>query len=75
MKKAEYVEILKETLELNEDIDETTCLADIFNWDSMAQIMVIAKTQVVLGHQLQVADLMKCKKIGDIVALLGEKLE
>lgn len=75
MKKAEYLNLLKETLELEKEADETTILDDLFNWDSMAHILVIARTQTILGKQLIAADLGRCRQLGDIIALVGDSLE
>lgn len=75
MNRAEYLDLLRETLELEEGVDESTVLDDLFNWDSMAHILVIARTQSALGKQLAAADLGKCRRLGDVIDLAADVIE
>ncbi|PKK89504.1 MAG: hypothetical protein CVV64_13915 [Candidatus Wallbacteria bacterium HGW-Wallbacteria-1] len=67
----EFMNLLVETLELEEPLHENTAIADIPGWDSMSQIMVIANTQMATGVQMQLAELVRCSRVKDIITLLG----
>lgn len=71
----QYLEILAEALELEEPLHENTAITDIPGWDSMAQIIVIANTQMATGIQLQLSDLVRCTRVKDIISLLGSCVE
>lgn len=58
------------SLELRDDMTA----ADVENWDSLTHMLMITKVEEVFGVKFKLKELNKLKQVGDIVALVEEKI-
>ena len=75
MTKQEFLRELEEVLEADVDSikgDET--LADLGSWDSLAVMSFIAMVDEKCGVTLAASKLSDAKSVGDLIALLGDKI-
>jgi acyl carrier protein len=50
-------------------------LASFSAWDSMGRMSVVAMLDTELGFQAPPGSLQKCQTVGDLVAILGTRLD
>jgi len=66
--KEKIIKIITETLNLsNGTITETTEIADIENWDSMMQLMILSELQEQLGLDISIEDAIEIKSVADFL--------
>ena len=53
--------------------DEMTA-ADVEKWDSLTHMMMISTVEERFGVKFKLKELNKLKRVGDIIALLSEKI-
>ncbi len=58
------------SIELRDDMTA----ADVENWDSLTHMLMITKVEEVFGVKFKLKELNKLKQVGDIVALVEEKI-
>ncbi len=75
MKRQEFLAKLIETIEIEEEINESTKLESLEEWDSLASVTTLALFKKILGINIVSADIIKCQTIGDILDLGKEKYE
>ena len=68
-------EIFKDVLD-NDDIvlEETTSANDIDEWDSLAQIMLLAEIQKTFSIRFKSADTIRWKNVGEMVDTIVARL-
>ncbi|MBQ2645513.1 acyl carrier protein [bacterium] len=69
MQKSEFFEKLINTIEIEENVDESTILADIEEWDSLAAVTTLALFKKHLGLNITAENLKNCKTFNDILNL------
>ena len=75
MRKNDFLRELEEALEVDTNFikgDET--LADLGVWDSLAFMTFIAMVDEKCGVTLAASKLAEAKSVGDLIALLGDKI-
>jgi len=71
----EFIEKVKETLEINEDnIKPETGIRDFPNWSSMNALILIAMFETDFDATLTGDDLRNCTTVSDLYNLLAEKI-
>ncbi len=55
-------------------LQEDMTANDVENWDSLTHMMMIAKVEEAFGVKFRLKELNKLKRVGDIIAVLEEKL-
>lgn len=75
MEKSEFIEKLKETLEIDssEEITEETDLRDLAEYDSLGVLTIIAMVDENFGKQLSSSDFEKVTTVGSLMKLIGEE--
>lgn len=73
MKKRDFLELLKETIGMEEDLEEEMLLEDIEEYDSLAVLSLMAMYDE-LGVNVIPKDFRKLKRAKELVALAGENL-
>ena len=73
MKKRDFLELLKETIGMEEDLEEEMLLEDIEEYDSLAVLSLMAMYDE-LGVNVIPKDFRKLKRVKELVALAGEDL-
>ena len=58
------------SLVLNNDMTAN----DVEKWDSLTHMLMISTVEERFGVKFKLKELNKLKKVGDIIAILGEKL-
>lgn len=58
------------SLVLNDDMTAN----DVEKWDSLTHMLMISTVEERFGVKFKLKELNKLKKVGDIIAVLGEKL-
>lgn len=75
MTETQFLQRLAEVLMADRAIARDTPLESLSGWDSMGQVALVAMLDETLHHQLPPGTLQGCKRVGDIVALIGQKLD
>lgn len=74
MKKADFFELLKDTLELeNADIDETTVFAELEDYDSMGVMSIIAMADEHFEVKFSSDQLKTMSSVKRLMELIGEE--
>ena len=73
MKKRDFLELLKETMGMEEELEEEMLLEDIEEYDSLAVLSLMAMYDE-LGVNVIPKDFRKLKRVKELVALAGENL-
>lgn len=73
MKKRDFLELLKETMGMEEDLEEEMLLENIEEYDSLAVLSLMAMYDE-LGVNVIPKDFRKLKRVKELVALAGENL-
>ena len=75
MKKDEFIENLKDALEIDPDkeITEDTDLRSLEEYDSLSVLAIIAMIDENFGKRLSSPDFQKVTKIGSLMKLIGEE--
>lgn len=75
MKKSEFIEKLKDVLEIdtNEEITEETDLRDLTEYDSLGVLTIIAMIDESFGKNLSGSDFKKVTAVGSLMKLIGEE--
>jgi len=75
MEKSEFIEELKDALEIDasEDITEETNLRDLVGFDSLGVIVIIAMIDQSFGKQLSSSDFQKITTVGSLIKIIGEE--
>lgn len=73
MKKRDFLELLKETMGIEEDLKEEMLLESIEEYDSLAVLSLMAMYDE-LGVNVIPKDFRNLKRVKDIVALAGENV-
>ncbi len=74
MKINEFIEELKETLELeNVEINESTILKDLEEYDSLSVLAIIALVDENFGKKLSGKDFQSITTVKSLIKLIGEK--
>jgi len=71
MNKAEFIEKLKVAINTDFDLESTTVLADLPEWDSLASVCVITMFEDELHKNLDYATLDKVKTVQDLLDIAG----
>ena len=75
MKRADFLKEVIDTVEIEEDINESTVLDDIEEWDSLASVTTLALFKQKLGLSIGAQDVKKCKTVKDLLDLGSAKYE
>ena len=70
MKSNEFIEIFKDTIQSDSEIEMDSPLADIEEWDSMAMMALIAYFDVKLGITVTFDQLHALSSVGDVARLI-----
>ena len=70
MKSNEFIEIFKDTIQSDSEIEMDSPLADIEEWDSMAMMALIAYFDVKLGITVTFDQLHALKCVRDVALLI-----
>ena len=70
MKSNEFIEIFKDTIQSDSEIEMDSPLADIEEWDSMAMMALIAYFDVKLGITITFDQLHALSSVGDVARLI-----
>ena len=70
MKSNEFIEIFKDTIQSDSDIEMDSPLADIEEWDSMAMMALIAYFDVKLDITVTFDQLHALSSVGDVARLI-----
>jgi len=70
MKSNEFIEIFKDTIQSDSEIEMDSPLADIEEWDSMAMMALIAYFDVKLGITITFDQLHALSSVGDVAQLI-----
>lgn len=72
MTKQDLITEIEDILQADEgSFNETTLLAGLEDWDSLAFISIIALFDKKLNKKVQLDELKQCQSVGDIIALSG----
>ncbi|RKY75397.1 acyl carrier protein [candidate division KSB1 bacterium] len=74
MEKKHFIELLKETLEIDESvqIDENTMLTDLEEYDSLSTLGIIALIDEHFGKKLSGEDLQNITTVKSLMEMIGE---
>jgi acyl carrier protein len=75
MKKSELLEEIKETLQREEDLTDNMKLKDLVEWNSLANISIIALYDHLFNVIIEADAIVKCQTINDLLQLVSDKLE
>ena len=75
MKESELLEEIKETLQRDEDLTLDMKLEDLKEWNSLANISIIALFDQLFEVVVPADELLKCQTINDLLQLVSDKLE
>ena len=67
----EKLDIFKNALSIEDDIDCDTCLKDIDIWDSMARLSLIVMFKDEFGRKLTFDEVNKFLYVSDVLAAMG----
>ena len=73
MNKRDFLELLKETMGMEEDLEEEMLLEDIEEYDSLAVLSLMAMYDE-LGVNVIPKDFRNLKRVKDLVVLAGENV-
>jgi acyl carrier protein len=73
MKKRDFLELLKETMGMEEDLEEEMLLEGIEEYDSLAALSLMAMYDE-LGVNVIPKDFRNLKRVKELVALAGENV-
>lgn len=75
MKKSEFIEKLKDALEINADkeIMEETDLRDLEGYDSLGILVVIVMVDENFGKQLSSSDFKRVTTVSSLMELIGQE--
>lgn len=75
MKKSEFIEKLKEALEIDtgEEVTEETNLKDFEGYDSVGVLGIIAMVDASFGKQLSASDIQKVTTVGSLIKIIGKE--
>ena len=76
MKKGEFIDELKDALEIegeDQQITLETNLKDLEEYDSLSVIAIIAMIDKNFGKQIPSADFVKVTTVGSLMELIGEE--
>lgn len=48
---------------------------DVENWDSLTHMLMITKVEDVFGIKFKLKELNKLKQVGDLIEIIGSKLQ
>lgn len=71
MDKKEILKMVLDNLEIEDDLEINLELDRLEQWDSMSIIGFIAFADDKFNKDINVADIKKCKTVGDLVELLS----
>lgn len=75
MNRQDFLQRLTEVLLADgEKIEDNTRLDSLPGWDSMGRVSLVALLDEEMNVQLPVGGLQNCHTVGDLVRLLGDKL-
>ncbi|OFW87463.1 MAG: hypothetical protein A3B66_04495 [Alphaproteobacteria bacterium RIFCSPHIGHO2_02_FULL_46_13] len=69
MKRSEFLENIIEVVEIENEVTESTVLADIKEWDSLAAVTTLALFNKKLGLKIPASELAKCTTVADLLDL------
>ena len=74
MKREEFIDRLKETLEIDSSkrITEDTDLRELAEYDSLGVLTVIAMVDEIFGEEVSADDLENVATVGDLIKVVGE---
>ena len=74
MKREEFIDRLKETLEIDSSkrITEDTDLRELAEYDSLGVLTVIAMVDEIFGEELSASDLDNVATVRDLIKVVGE---
>lgn len=73
MKRSEFLESIIEVVEIENEVTESTVLADIGEWDSLAAVTTLALFNKKLGLKIAASEIAKCVTVADILDLGNSK--
>ena len=74
MTKNEFLELLVETIDSEEELNENTLLEDIEEYDSIAVLSLMSMYDD-LGVKVSPSDFQHLKTVSDLIKLAGEVIE
>ncbi len=74
MKKEEFLELLAETIDTEEELSEQMSLGDIDEYDSIA-ILSLMSMYDELGAKVTPNDFKDLKTVADLIKLVGDRVE
>lgn len=74
MRKEEFLELLKETIDTEEELSEELRLDEIEEYDSIAVLSLMSMYDE-LGVKVKPSDFEKLENVADLIKLAGEKVE
>lgn len=69
MKRSEFLENIIEVVEIENEVTESTVLADIKEWDSLAAVTTLALFNKKLGLKIPASEIAKCATVADLLDL------
>jgi len=74
MKKEEFLELLAETIDTEEELNEEMSLDEIDEYDSIAVLSLMSMYDE-LGVKVAPNDFKELKNVADLIKLAGDKIE
>ncbi|MBU0574114.1 MAG: phosphopantetheine-binding protein [Candidatus Margulisiibacteriota bacterium] len=74
MTKQELLKEIKNALQRDDDIAEDMELESIEEWDSLAALTLLSLYDQLFSVTFTMAEIGKCRKVSDLVALVGDKV-
>ncbi len=75
MKRAEFLQEIIDTVEIEDVINENTVLDDLEEWDSLASITTLALFKQKLGLNVGAQEVKKCQTVKELLDLGVAKYE
>lgn len=71
MTKSEFFEQMQDVLQTDSELDENTVLADLDEWDSLAQMATMAFFDKIFGVKVGLSDFKQMETMSDLMAKAG----
>lgn len=75
MKREEFFDLLVETIQTEDEVNESTQLESIEEWDSLATVATLGLFHKKFGFRPETNKIQACQTIGDLLDLADGKYE
>ena len=72
MTKEEFIDLFKEEVEIEEELNEESDLTALEEWDSMAAMVVVSIADEHFGVKLSAEEIGKLTKVKDLIEAIGK---